>query len=411
MPERTSTQWYEDGLTLMESGFFDSVIECSDRVLQAEPGNAAAWMLKARALSGLDSYEEAIECLDAALDIDRLNVEAWREKASCLTKLGRDAEAADCEREAERIAGGGAAAPTLRKEPIARIYSLVNGLASDTVRYVAADEREAWFAYGSNLGVTRVTFHDRRFEAYTRREGLVSNEVKCVVLTPQAAWLGTDLGLSRFDRETEQWTHWTAETGLKARLVSDIVPEEQLVWLGTDEGLVVLDTATGRSVVCQGGPDPLQIDCLLSDGDRMWCGANGDSAGISLFDRRSETFEKLNVGARVQAMRLYPRGGAVKLWVARRDGLVVLDRTTYETEEIPLPEMVVTAMTVGVQSLLLGTARGLAIVEAEEGPGGNVAVTNTEIGRGQPVTALCSARGNEWIAVEGDGVLCLSYYS
>jgi hypothetical protein len=411
MPARTTTQWYEDGLSLMESGFFDSVIECADRILETEPGNVDAWILKARALSGLDNYEEAIESLDAALEIERLSVEAWREKASCLTKLGREAEAADCEREADRIAGVGVTAPALRQEPIARIYSLANGLASDTVRSLAADEKEAWFAYGSDLGVTRVTFNDRRFQPYTRHEGLVSNDVKCVVLTPKAAWLGMDLGLSRFDRETEEWTHWTEETGLKARVVSDIVPEEQLVWLGTDEGLVVLDTATGRSVVCRGGPDPLQIDCLLSDGDRIWCGANGESAGISVFDRQSETFEKLNVGAWVQGMRLYPRGGTEKLWVARRDGLAVLDRTTYEAEEIPLPDMVVTTITVGVQNLLLGTAHGLAIVEAEEGPGDSVVVTSTEIGRGQSVTALCSASGNEWIAVEGDGVLCLSYYS
>lgn len=411
MPARTTSQWYEDGLSMLDSGFFDSAVECFERVLQAEPGNIEAWILRASAFSRLESFEEAIECLDAALQIDPQNVQAWRDKASCLTKLGREEEAAECERQADRIAGGGVAVPAMREEPIARIYSLANGLASDTVRSLAADEREAWFAYGSDLGVTRVTLRDRRFETYTGREGLAGNEVRCIVLTEDAAWLGTDLGLSRFDRETEQWTQFTEETGLRARIVNDIVPDEQLVWLGTDSGLVVLDTTTGRSVVCRGGPDPLQIDRLLSDGDRIWCGSDHERARISVFDKQAETFERLDVGASVRSMRLYRHGGTQKLWVATRGGITVVDRTTHQTEEIALPEQQITDMAIGVQGLLLGTAHGLATVEFEGGSGTSVSVTNTEIGRGHSVTALFCGSGTEWIAIEGDGVLCLSYYS
>lgn len=60
---------------------------------------------------------------------------------------------------------------------------------------------------------------------------------------------------------------------------------------------------------------------------------------------------------------------------------------------------------------MLGTDQGLATVGLEASAGRGVAVTSTEIGRGLPVTALYCAKGTEWIAVEGDGVLCLSYYS
>jgi hypothetical protein len=411
MPPRTTAQWYEDGLVMIDSGFFDSAVECFDRVLQAEPGNVEAWILKATSLSGLESYEEAIECLDAALAIDPLHVQAWTDKAWCLTKLGREDEAAACEREADRIASGEVAMPTILREPIARIYGVANGLASDTVRSLAADEREAWFAYGSDLGVTRVILRVRRFQTYTREAGLISDAVECIVLTDDAAWLGTDRGLSRFDRETEEWTHYTEENGLRARAVYDIVPDQQLVWLGTDVGLVVLDTATGMSVVCRGGPEARRIDRLLGDGDLVWCGSNHGDAVISVFDKQAETFESLAVGAWVQRMQLYPRGGARKLWVARRDGITVVDRKTHDAEEIPVSAMLLTDMAAGVQSILVGTDQGLATVGFEEGPSSDVAVTSTEIGRGLPVTALCCAKGTEWIAVEGDGVLCLSYYS
>jgi hypothetical protein len=411
MPPRTTSQWYEDGLAMIDSGFFDSAVECFDQVLQAEPGNVEAWMLKATSLSGLESYEEALGCLDAALDIDPLNVQAWTDKASCLTELGREDEADECERQAHRIAAGEVAAPEILREPVARIYGVANGLASDTVRSLAADKREAWFAYGSDLGITRVILNVRRFETYTREQGLLSNEVECIVLTREAAWLGTDQGLSRFDRETEQWTHFTEENGLKAHAVYDIVPDEQLVWLGTDVGLVVLDTGTGMSVVCRGNSGPRQIDRLLGDGDLVWCGSNREHGVISVFDKQVETFENLGAGAWVQRMQLYPQRSASKLWIARRDGITVVDRRTRDREEIPVAAMLVTDMAVGVQSLLLGTDQGLAVVDLQQGAGSDVVVTSTEIGRGLPVTALCCVSGTEWIAVDGDGVLCLSYYS
>ena len=403
---RTTSQWYDDGLTLLDSGFLESAVECFDRVLQAEPRDAKAWALKARALSGMESYEEAVECLDAALELDPLDAQAWSEKASCLTRLGREDEAARCEREAQRSLEGQETVSTARTEPVASIYGVANGLVSDTVSIIAADEKEAWFAYKPDQGVTRLTLNDRRVQSYVQGVGLTSSGVRCIVLAQEAVWLGTDQGLSRFDRGTESWTHFNEETGLNARIVNDVVADSELLWLGTGSGLLVMDSTTGKSVACPGGPDPREIDHLVGDGDRIWCGANHERAGLSVFDKSTETFESLDVGPWVQGMQLFPLGDTQELWVARRDGITIVDRTTCDTREIPLPAMVVTGMAIGGNHLMVGTDQGLTVVEVQEG---QVLVKESEIGLDQRVTAVCATRSREWVAIEGQGVLCLIY--
>jgi ligand-binding sensor domain-containing protein len=212
--------------------------------------------------------------------------------------------------------------------------------------------------------------------------------------------------LSRFDRGTDSWTHFTAEHGLNASLVNDLVAETDLLWLGTDAGLFVLDPTTGRSVVCPGRPDPLAIDYLVGDGDRIWCGVRHERAGLSVFDTSSETFESLEAGPWVQDMLLFPSGDKASLWVGRRDGITVLDRKTHDMQEVPLPDMAVTGMAISANQLMVGTDQGLAMIEIEDG---EAVVKDIEVGLGQRVTAVCATRSREWVATENQGVLCLTY--
>lgn len=412
MMERTTAQWYEDGLSLLDSGFFDSAVECFDQVLRAEPRHAKAWVLKATALVGMESCEEAIECFDRALEIDPLNVQAWKGKALSLTRLGREEEAARCQAEGDRIAEGVEVPVSAVEEPVPTLYSVDNGLSSNTVRGLAAGEEEAWFVYGKDGGATRLTLRDQRLSTYTQDDGLTSNAVRCVALGERDVWLGTDRGLSRFDRETENWAGHTLETGLEAGLINDLAIDGELLWLGTDSGLMVLDMMTGTSVLCKGGPDPIQVDCLLADGRRVWCGANREGEGLSVFDKQTAAFQKVDVGPFVRGLQLFPLGRKKKVWAARQEGITIIDRTTYELEEISLPAILVTGIAVGVNKLLVTTARGLAVVDVQEwGTEGKVVVKRTETGRGKYVSAVCASRTQEWIGIEGEGVLCLSYSS
>jgi len=410
--ERTMDQWYEDGVSLLDSGFFDSALECFDEVLRVEPRRARAWALKATALAGMESYEDAIECFARALEIDPLNVQAWKGKALCLTRLGRAKEAARCQAEAERITEGVAVPVSVVKEPVLTVYSVASGLANNTVHRLAADEDEAWFVYGKDGGATRLTLRDQRLRTYTQDDGLTGDAVRCVVVGETDVWLGTDSGLSRFDREAGSWTGYTPEAGLKVGFISDLAIDGDLLWLGTDSGLLVLDVMTGRSVLCQGGPDPPRIDYVLSDGHRIWCGVSGEAGGLWVFEKQMETFQSLDVGPFVQGLQLFPLDGKDKIWLAREKGITIIDGTSNELEEISLPGMHVTGIATGVNSLLISTARGLAVVGVEKsGTERKVIVKRTEIGRGKYVSAVCASHTREWMAIEGEGVLCLSYPS
>jgi len=412
MTQRTTSQWHEDGVFLLNSGFFDSAIRCFDEVLQVEPGQAGAWVLKATALTGLDRHEEAIECFDKALEIEPQNVEARKGKDLSLASLGRHDEAAAYQEEVDTITRGVEDIPLEAIDPIPRMYGLVDGLVSDAVRSMAADEEEAWFAYGMGGGVTRLTLIDQRFRTYSVGDGLPSNAVGCVYLGEKDVWLGTDRGLGRFDRETEEWTRYTPDTGLPAQVVNDIIADGELLWLGTNSGLVVFNRWTGRTIVCEGGAESVEVHCLLADGRRLWCGADHKDANLSVFNKQAETFEAVEVGRFVQGLQLFRRKGEQKVWVAHRDGITIVDRTTYEAEETVLHTTMVTGIAVGVENLVISTARGLAMVDAHEAEvAQQVTVKTTDVGRGQYVGAVCASRTREWIAIEGQGVLSLSYSS
>jgi len=406
MPRKTTAQWYQDGLSLLDAGFFDSAVECFDRVLQDQPGNAKVWMLKATALSRAEQYEQALECLDKTLEISPQDGQAWQMKALCLSRLGRESEASDCQQRAWSAAEDTGYAPGGDREPATRAYRTEHGLLSDDVSIVAADEEEAWFAYEDAEGVTRLTLSDMRFQSYSENDGLVSNDVRCIHLTEKDAWVGTDRGVSHLSRETLRWTNHTQESGLRARAVNGVATDEELLWLATDSGLVVLDSQSGRSVICRGGPDPAEIDHLLGDGNLIWCGSSRETGGLWVFDKKAETFTGLDIGAGVRGMQLFPRGDSIQLWVARGDSITVVDRTTHNTEVFPLHSMLVTDIAAGVNSLLLATDRGLAIVDSREN---QVSVSMASAASGQHVRAMCGTRTREWMALGGQGVLCLDY--
>lgn len=412
MAPKTTAEWYDDGLSMLNSGFFDSAIQCFDEVLRAEPLNAKAWALKGTALIGMNSHDEALACLDKALDLDPENAQARRGQTLCLTELAREEAPTRPQPETEEITESAEVPTPLPKEPVSRLYSVADGLVVDAVHGMAADEEEAWFVYGQYGGATRLTLWNQQLLTYTTDDGLISDAVRCVLLNGNDVWLGADRGLSRFDREAEEWTGYSRESGLKAEVINGLAIQGELLWLGTDSGLVVLDVTTGRSVLCPGGPDPQEVDCVLVDGRLIWCGASRKGGGLSVFDSRAETFRRLDVAVPVHGLQLFPRRANQRLWLATKDGTAIVDRATYEVEQIPLSDVVVTGIAVGVKGLLVSTVRGLTIVVvAEEDPEREVTVERSDIGWGQHISAVCASRTTEWIAIQGQGVVCLVYPS
>jgi tetratricopeptide (TPR) repeat protein len=66
---------------------YDQAIECFNKVLSIDPGDAFAWLSKGSALYSLKHYEDALSCFEHALELDQQNLEAKQFKELCLEKM------------------------------------------------------------------------------------------------------------------------------------------------------------------------------------------------------------------------------------------------------------------------------------------------------------------------------------
>ena len=95
--------WYNKGVVLGTLGNYEEALRCYDEALRIDPGDAATWSNKGVALGNLGNYEEEIHCYDEALRIDPDYAFAWSNKGVALGNLGNYEEALRCFDEALRI--------------------------------------------------------------------------------------------------------------------------------------------------------------------------------------------------------------------------------------------------------------------------------------------------------------------
>lgn len=78
---------------------FEEAVKSFNSVLEKDPENARAWVLKARALNNLGKYEEAIICFNQAekLNLSKIyKATLWHEKGWAFSKLENLEEAVKC---------------------------------------------------------------------------------------------------------------------------------------------------------------------------------------------------------------------------------------------------------------------------------------------------------------------------
>jgi len=73
--------------TLSSAGKYDEALECYDKELSANPGDAWLWNNKGYVLNQMGRYQEAYECLDKAVKMSSDNLAAWNNKGLALMGL------------------------------------------------------------------------------------------------------------------------------------------------------------------------------------------------------------------------------------------------------------------------------------------------------------------------------------
>lgn len=139
----------------------------------------------------------------------------------------------------------------------------------------------------------------------------------------KAVWFVSDVDIIKFDRETEEWHHvattptnlvWWGRKSLAALNssrytflspyyyldsnlveyeITAIAENDGYLWVGTDGyGVWRYDLLTFEGEHLLYGLAKDRVDCIGKDGDTLWVGGiNGESNGITLWDRRNERFK------------------------------------------------------------------------------------------------------------------------
>jgi tetratricopeptide (TPR) repeat protein len=84
---KAALQESRDAVALIGLGEYDEAVECCDKALEFNTGDAVAWRGKGRVLIDLRKCDEAIECFDEALALNPEDVYAWNGKGTAFIGL------------------------------------------------------------------------------------------------------------------------------------------------------------------------------------------------------------------------------------------------------------------------------------------------------------------------------------
>ncbi len=121
-------------------------------------------------------------------------------------------------------------------------YGAVDGLPSDRIRMVAADDREVWVATPRGLG--RMDRSSRRWESFKAPEPLPSNNVYAVTTDDHYVWVATEEGLARFDKRNRQWSPVVQEQAPRNTTVFDVLSIGTTTWFASLKGVYTYDRIT-----------------------------------------------------------------------------------------------------------------------------------------------------------------------
>ncbi len=275
-----------------------------------------------------------------------------------------------------------------------RLYTKRDGLASDAVRCLLADRTgNLWIGTrGGGLNLLR----DERFAAYTTRDGLPSDHVLTLAEDGNGVlWIGTTKGLARF--EQGRIIAYTTREGLPNERVNAVcVDHAGNVLVGTGGGLCRMQQ--GRCVA-DGAPAIGSVTALFEDRQHnLWIGTGGN--GLFLRQNGRLTQYRVQDGLPSEIVLALYEDPDGDLWVGTVDGgLVQLRQGRFGvyTMEDGLPHNFVASVFEDSQSnLWLGTNGGLSRLR-------DGVITTVPFPQGRPESGSIAEdrAGNLWFSGNG----------
>ena len=175
-------------------------------------------------------------------------------------------------------------------------------LVGQDLRYVEVGGNYLWFA--TSNGVSRYNTDTKSWDAFTIKDGLISNEVNCIAIewkegvfrkTPtQRVWFGTDSGLSVYDMSNNKWQSYTVKDGLIANKIECISARRDWIWVGTEQGASAYQRKKNRwqSHSTFSGIASPSVTAIYHDSAYVWIGTNNGLARYNYKYKQWEHFTR-----------------------------------------------------------------------------------------------------------------------
>ncbi len=171
-------------------------------------------------------------------------------------------------------------------------------LIGEDLRYVEVGGDYLWFA--TSQGVSRFNTDSKSWDAFTIKDGLISNEVNCIAVEwkegvfrknpTQRVWFGTDSGLSVYDMKTNRWQSYTVKDGLIANKIKCISARRDWIWVGTEQGASAYQRKKDRwqSYSTFSGIASPSVTAIYHDSAYVWIGTN---SGLARYNYKHKQWE------------------------------------------------------------------------------------------------------------------------
>ena len=185
-----------------------------------------------------------------------------------------------------------------------RNYKMRRQLPCNYISAMAADDRYVWFGGftflpGEDEGLARYDKRRMRWQVFMDAEGVLSEEINCLVLDGGKVLVGADTwkwtrGLATFDPATKKWSTINSADGLPHDRVVAVAKDGNDLWVACRQGLAVL--RGGRKPA-----EPVRSDVFPKGGGFMM-GVMADDryvwashfTGVARLDKKTGRWEKVS---------------------------------------------------------------------------------------------------------------------
>lgn len=283
-------------------------------------------------------------------------------------------------------------------------FTVADGLGSSSVNHIFQDSKGYWWFATQGGGVSR--FNGREFTTYTKKHGLVNNDVTYIAEDKNHhIWVATASGASQFNGIS--FKNYKAGQGLTDGVVYCIYADtENNIWFATqDAGVRKLTNGEMDSITTRDGLPSNEVYTITQSSDgAMWFGLYG---GIVKYTAgKAETLKDYT--DKTFFCSLHHNNS---VWFGSTNGnLVSVTAANNTTQKIPLPPVAVNDFIGGLTADLHGNIwialeHGLLKYNSN---GGKLFTEKEGLSVNTVQTVLADYEGNIWAGTLNGGVNLLS---